>query len=362
MAHDSPSPPLRGGNAFKRIRFEDITESTTESTTESEAESKAESKAEAEVEVEVLDLGNVLWEPPPMLDVVCIEYPGEISHEDIPTYTNYVPRAESSSNQDYITFPNTHSNIYEPPRGYEGYDFSGYYADSDDEFPLYLNPTLLTGPVVDTYEQALRYVDAEVQTKDDFIISLGTAKLRDGNHTHKDTLMKAMRIIAEYRNSDVLLTWCNTGGDFSAFDDPVTSAFQYFDIKERSGPIDLDSLRVLADYHCVERPHEADTIRKHLTVLEQYLSGQPQHVEQPNYEEPVGLANMGNTCYLNCLLQFFYAVKPLRTAVLDFDTFKASTDPATFVKKKVAGLDVTLPQAMKAQQCKKIESRHSRSY
>ncbi|WVQ72603.1 hypothetical protein IAR50_002161 [Cryptococcus sp. DSM 104548] len=38
---------------------------------------------------------------------------------------------------------------------------------------------------------------------------------------------------------------------------------------------------------------------------------------------PVGLQNIGNTCYLNSILQYLYSIKPLREAVMEFEQDKS---------------------------------------
>ncbi|PNY24948.1 Ubiquitin carboxyl-terminal hydrolase 2 [Tolypocladium capitatum] len=42
-------------------------------------------------------------------------------------------------------------------------------------------------------------------------------------------------------------------------------------------------------------------------------------VEPVNFALPVGLHNIGNTCYLNSLLQYLFTVKPIRDIVLNYD-------------------------------------------
>jgi ubiquitin carboxyl-terminal hydrolase 25/28 len=71
---------------------------------------------------------------------------------------------------------------------------------------------------------------------------------------------------------------------------------------------------------------------------------------------PLGLDNIGNTCYLNSLLQFYYTVIPVREVVMNIDRHRMDlNDPKTdedLRKKRVGGRKVVRSEVVKAQKCR----------
>ena len=52
---------------------------------------------------------------------------------------------------------------------------------------------------------------------------------------------------------------------------------------------------------------------------------------------PVGLHNIGNTCYLNSLLQYLYTVKPVRDIATNFDAFKLEVTDDNIENRRLGG-------------------------
>ncbi|ATY66820.1 Peptidase ubiquitin carboxyl-terminal hydrolase 2 [Cordyceps militaris] len=56
-----------------------------------------------------------------------------------------------------------------------------------------------------------------------------------------------------------------------------------------------------------------------------------------DFSLPVGLDNIGNTCYLNSLLQYLFTVKPVRDVVLDYDDLKLGLSEDAIQNRRIGG-------------------------
>lgn len=63
---------------------------------------------------------------------------------------------------------------------------------------------------------------------------------------------------------------------------------------------------------------------------------------------PTGLDNIGNTCYLNSLLQFYFSIKPLREMIINFDEESVKIDPKAL--RKIGGRKVEKSEVERSNQ------------
>jgi ubiquitin carboxyl-terminal hydrolase 25/28 len=168
-----------------------------------------------------------------------------------------------------------------------------------------------------------------------------------------DACKKAVGIIAGARRSETLQTYLATGGVSNDFaDDEATAAYRFFDIQDRAADIDFDVMETIMNLKVSDEPHREAEIQRYFNILLQQRAGDAGNAStQQDFNTPVGLSNMGNTCYLNCLLQYFFTIKPLREVILDFDNHKMDTSAESFVPKKVGGRDISRTEVIKAQEC-----------
>ncbi|EEH48859.2 ubiquitin-specific protease UBP2 [Paracoccidioides brasiliensis Pb18] len=207
---------------------------------------------------------------------------------------------------------------------------------------------------ISTVEQALVYLGAEEKTSDDFIVSMYAAKVND-QPASKELARKAVSLIAEARKSDSLKYFLNTGETVTAEMD-VGEAFRLLQIPDRT----VDDAAILAAFSvcCSEAPGQIDAYRKALDVIAKekgsamISSTLAQDAAQANRdlkEWPVGLQNIGNTCYLNSLLQFYFTVTPFRKMVVHFDDYRMPLDEASLAKKKIGSRKVSIAEIKRSQ-------------
>ena len=169
---------------------------------------------------------------------------------------------------------------------------------------------------------------------------------------------KAVKAIAEARNSKALLNWLDTG----KLEEPqmdIGEAYQLLLIHDRT--IDDDDLiKTQWEYTREDRPGQEEQIdramntiatsRQSATLLGA-LRAKGVRTDSASQDWPVGLENIGNTCYLNSLLQFLFTVPKLRNLVLNFDNFRVDLSNYDMTSRRVGSRHITVQETEKAQKC-----------
>lgn len=168
---------------------------------------------------------------------------------------------------------------------------------------------------------------------------------------------EAVRLVAEKRNSDALRNWLSTG-QLGEFELDENQAYARLGIEDRS--LDDDTILTTFDIRVSESPSQADEIRAALKAIGKARQSQrlgwflqtataPQNASS---DWPVGLENIGNTCYLNSLLQYYFSVKPLRHVIEHFEEVEMPMDTANIEEKQVGSRRVSLKEVERAKKCK----------
>lgn len=221
---------------------------------------------------------------------------------------------------------------------------------------------------MDTVEQALAYLEVPAGTDDHFILSVAPVKAKEDDLSAK-LVRRALELIGTARNSDVLLAEARSSSDGSQMTPSQAYALLGIDHPEQ---IDDDIIVTAHALKLEDAPHRASEINEamaliaearqseHLRVIIASQSGNAVHlgsvgnysrIEMP-ITEPRGLNNIGNTCYLNSLLQYLFTIKPIRDMVEHFDEYKHELPEASAAfEKKVADMKVDRAGVEHSQAC-----------
>ena len=224
---------------------------------------------------------------------------------------------------------------------------------------------------IETYEQALAFLGADHNTDDDFILTLSQVKVNN-NSDNASFAEAAVRIIAETRDSQ-LLKHGHSNGTTSSKMTPQ-HAYSLLNIDEPS-KIDDEAIAAAHQVAIADAPGRETQLNEALSIIAEERDSQQLRYQlssrvgpavyvgpagnsmsgraPPSVEEPRGLNNIGNTCYLNSLLQYLYTVKPVRDMVEQFDAYKQDVpEEGAVFEKKVADMKVDREGIIRTQACK----------
>ncbi|KMU88095.1 hypothetical protein CIHG_05863 [Coccidioides immitis H538.4] len=220
---------------------------------------------------------------------------------------------------------------------------------------------------VSDMQQALVFLGAEQDTPDDFIISMYAAKVDDMPAT-KELAKRALSLIAEERKSEHLRYFLRTG-DAQSDEMDIGEAYRLFQISDRT--VDDDSILAAFQVFATEDPAQIETYRKALKVISDETQSLllkkalGEDLTPDNFdlkEWPVGLRNIGNTCYLNSLLQFYFTVTPFRNMIFHFEKQKMELDDESLRRKKVGSRTVSRSEVERAQKYTQLFANYARFF
>ncbi|KAK9457645.1 hypothetical protein V1511DRAFT_494192 [Dipodascopsis uninucleata] len=206
-------------------------------------------------------------------------------------------------------------------------------------------------------EKSYNVLGVRKETEDEIIITSYEFNMKDSPNK-AELLGNALTVIAKDRKSIKLLNFAESRNITGSIPD-IDAAYSTLGIQNA-----MEDSHILTVYEIrvSDNPEEILIMRNALRAISNYRKSLmlKHYLETgiidinigPEVSEnwPVGLRNIGNTCYLNSLLQFYFTVRPLRELVISFNDI-SSEQPLEAIQrgKRVGGRIVTEWEIERAQ-------------
>ena len=115
----------------------------------------------------------------------------------------------------------------------------------------------------------------------------------------------------------------------------------------------IDAMEAIADHtNSIDLKSTVAEMRRNIGISAPN-GGETSYDKPVNFELPVGLENIGNTCYLNSLLQYLFTVKPVRDIALNYELFKLELTDENIKERLLGGnkMQMDRGEAVVAQAC-----------
>ncbi|KAI9318471.1 hypothetical protein BX666DRAFT_1855352 [Dichotomocladium elegans] len=213
------------------------------------------------------------------------------------------------------------------------------------------------------------YLGSTAGATDDLLIWL-YRRLVQEEPEKASAYMGTLARLAHLRESETLLTEVAIESSTGRVSDTdISDAFSYYGLSQNDD-VDEEYLKNLFEQKMKEDPGNEQTHRVQLEIIanlrkndklrtfagsgkgpgmKKCIKRLRSSLDLPTRpDKPIGLNNIGNTCYLNSLLQYYYTLVPLRETILHLDENADNEEDPDWTIKKIGGMEVDRKEVKRA--------------